>query len=40
MIDPRRGINRRISGDWLEKNPQGFFDCAPPWAAALIAPIE
>jgi len=29
VIDPPRGVNRRISEDWLEKNPSGFFDCAP-----------
>jgi hypothetical protein len=26
-VPTRRGIDRRISEDQLEKNPSGFFDC-------------
>jgi hypothetical protein len=36
VIDPPRGVNRRSREDWLEKNPTGFFDCAPSGAAAFI----
>ena len=36
-IDPPRGVNRCISKDWLEKNSNEFFDCAPSGAAAFIA---
>jgi hypothetical protein len=31
--EPPRGDNRRISEDWLEKNPSGLFDCSPSGAA-------
>jgi hypothetical protein len=27
-LGPQWGVNRRISEDWLEKNPSGFFDFA------------
>jgi hypothetical protein len=36
VIDPPRGSNHCFSKDRLEKNSSGFFDCAPPGAAAFI----